>query len=310
MGSISVFHRLDGTLIPSSVRSVPIAPVGSSQKSRNSVTLAMVRGVSDRFLPRLDWNEAMHQRHLPLTRSRAIVLLCGLLLGCNGDDSSSADASASEASTAASGTGDGSTGSTGGSTASTDSTVGADSTTGTSESASSDETSMGTTVASTSTTSGTTSSPADPCSAACEHIESCGGDLDYCMEVCEEDHEYVAGLDVNIFPGCVDLVDDIYSCYSRADCDDPSVCEEMEDNYLNVCFCGSNFEGSEQGCWYDEQCGAVSHEVKCSEGSCVCTINGEEMGSCELQVEVCDSGDIDTTKASAAECCGWEPLDF
>lgn len=159
------------------------------------------------------------------------------------------------------------------------------------------------------------SGAASLCQDACDKLVSCEleENVRECLSWCDPLVEEVR--DPRVFPGCAALVEDFLECVAEEPmCFERDPCSGLDVAIEEQCGCGRSAEGAIDGseCTYEEECGIVSREVRCIGGTCICEVNGEDVGECQAQAKICGSLDegSDLMAIAAGECCGWEPFEL
>ncbi|MFZ6182730.1 hypothetical protein [Nannocystis pusilla] len=169
----------------------------------------------------------------------------------------------------------------------------------------------------TSGSDGTTGGSGDAslCQDACDKLVSCEleENVRECLSWCDPLVEDVS--DPSIFPGCAALVEDFLECVAEEPmCFERDPCSGLDVAIEEQCSCGQSAGGAIDGseCTYEEECGSVSREVHCFDGTCICEVNGEDVGECQAQAKICGSLDQGAgfMAIAAGECCGWEPFEL
>lgn len=153
------------------------------------------------------------------------------------------------------------------------------------------------------------------CQGACDKLLACEieENVRECLSWCDDLEQIAAKADPRIFPECAPVVEEFLECVAQEPmCFETDPCSDLDFAIEEQCGCERIANGAIDGseCTYHEKCGVVSHDVKCSGGTCTCQVNGEDVGSCQAQAMICgDLMNLDPVAAAAGECCGWEPLE-
>lgn len=182
-----------------------------------------------------------------------------------------------------------------------------------------DETAGGSTTTTTTATEseGTTGGSGDAslCEGACGRLVDCEleEDVGACLSWCDGLRTDAAMADPRIFPGCAARVEEFIECIAQDDaCLEDDLCSDLEVAIEAQCGCERHLSIDGDECSYGERCGAVSRQVLCTGGTCVCSVGGEVVGECQSQAMICVDPmgtNIDPQVSAAGECCGWVPFE-
>ncbi len=150
----------------------------------------------------------------------------------------------------------------------------------------------------------------EACMAGCAVFAQCGGQLPGCVEECVGE---VSGLDAE----CILAANEFFNCIGELTCEEfqqleegepePYPCQEEETIYSECAGGGDCLATIGQGenpgeCSVSIECpDEPEYAAECNGDTCICLMDGVEVGSCENAQSVCDEPGSEALVA----CCGF-----